>query len=125
MVMQQAGGVRIPPQDIEAEKALLGSIMLRPDMMVEALEQVERGSFYIGKHNTIYNAMADLSGKGDPIDLLSLSSRLTKPTRRSQHGRNCRREKMRRLSAWWKTQIRKRAVLGPRPSTRSYRRNRT
>ena len=77
MAMQQAGGVRIPPQDIEAEKALLGSIMLRPDMMTEALEQVERGAFYIGKHNTIYNAMADLSAKGDPIDLLSLSSRLT------------------------------------------------
>ncbi len=71
-----AGGVRIPPQDIDAEKALLGSIMLRPDMIAETLESVPMGAFYIPKHNLIFQCMADLYGAGSPIDLLSISSKL-------------------------------------------------
>lgn len=66
----------MPPQDIEAEKALLGSIMLRPDMLPEVLEVVEKGAFYVEKHNFIYNTMGDLYSQGNPIDLLSVSSKL-------------------------------------------------
>ncbi|HEY4515465.1 MAG TPA: replicative DNA helicase [Candidatus Paceibacterota bacterium] len=72
----KTGGVRIPPQDVEAEKALLGCIMLRPDTMSEVQENVEKGAFYSDKHNWIYNAMIDLASVGNPIDLLSLSSKL-------------------------------------------------
>lgn len=51
--------------------------MLRPDMIADILEIVPRGAFYVNKHNTIFNAMLDLTGKGEPIDLLSMSSRLS------------------------------------------------
>src|SRR3989344_7579747 len=76
MATNKIGGVRIPPQDVEAEKALLGSIMLRPDMLSAVLDSVEKGAFYIEKHNWIYSAMIDLYSAGNPIDLLSVSSKL-------------------------------------------------
>src|SRR3989338_651005 len=70
------GGVRVPPQDLEAEKALLGSIMLRPDQLPGVLDIVGHDGFYPEKHNIIYGAMLALSDAGNPIDLLSLSSKL-------------------------------------------------
>ena len=70
------GGVRVPPQDLEAEKALLGSIMLRPDQLPGVLDIVGHDGFYPEKHNIIYGAMLALSDAGNPIGLLSLSSKL-------------------------------------------------
>ena len=69
-------GPRIPPQDIENEKALLGSIMLKPGALYEIEDAVRPESFYATKHRIICEAMFDLHGKTEPIDLLSLSSRL-------------------------------------------------
>src|SRR3989338_8475050 len=86
MAATKTGGVRIPPQDIEAEKALLGSIMLRPDMLSAVLDSVEKGAFYIEKHNWIYSAMIDLYSAGNPIDLLSVSSKLKEQDRLDKIG---------------------------------------
>lgn len=69
-------GLRIPPHSAEAEMALLGSIMLRPDAIYEILDVVTPQSFYFEKHRTIFEAMLELFGKHSPIDILSLSSRL-------------------------------------------------
>jgi replicative DNA helicase len=69
-------GLRVPPQSLEAEMALLGSIMLRPDAIYEIMDVVRVESFYFEKHRTVYEAMLDLFSKHQPIDLLSLSSRL-------------------------------------------------
>ncbi|MEK7135487.1 MAG: replicative DNA helicase [Patescibacteria group bacterium] len=69
-------GLRIPPHSLEAEMALLGSIMLRPDAIYEVMDIVTPLSFYFEKHRTIFEAMLELFGKHQPIDLLSLSSRL-------------------------------------------------
>lgn len=69
-------GLRVPPQSLEAEMALLGSIMLRPDAIYEIMDIVRVESFYFEKHRTVYEAMLDLFSKHQPIDLLSLSSRL-------------------------------------------------
>ena len=79
-------GVRIPPQDIEAEKALLGSIMLRPDQISAVLDIVPPGAFYVEKHNIIYVTMRDLYALGHPIDLLSLSSKLKESGKLEQVG---------------------------------------
>lgn len=68
--------LRIPPQNLEAEKALLGSIMLRPEMMHEVMDVVSERSFYADRHRLIWTVMVELHGKGTPIDLLSLSTRL-------------------------------------------------
>lgn len=66
----------IPPQDIEAEKALLGSIMLKPNGLNQIADHIREESFYSEKHRLIYQAMIDLYQKNDPIDLLSLATRL-------------------------------------------------
>ncbi len=68
--------VRIPPQNTEAEMALLGSVMLRPDSIYEIIDFVTPKSFYAERHAIIYDSMLDLFTKRTPIDLLSLSSRL-------------------------------------------------
>ena len=69
-------GLRIPPHSLEAEMALLGSIMLRPDAIYEVLDIVSLQSFYFEKHRMVYETMLELFGKHQPIDLLSLSSRM-------------------------------------------------
>ncbi len=69
-------GLRIPPHSLEAEMALLGSLMLRPDAIYEIMDIVNVSSFYFEKHRLIYEAMLDLFSKHQPIDILSLSSRL-------------------------------------------------
>ena len=67
-------GARIPPQDLEAEKALLGSIMLAPETIHDVTELVSKDSFYSEKHRLIFEAMVNLSGRREPIDLISVSN---------------------------------------------------
>lgn len=68
--------LRIPPQSLEAEMALLGSVMLRPDCIYEIIDIISPKCFYFEKHRTIYETMLELFTKRQPIDLLSLSTRL-------------------------------------------------
>lgn len=68
--------VRIPPQDIDAEKALLGSIMVRPVGIHDIMDTIFPESFYVEKHGMIYKEMLDLTNKNEPIDLVSLTTKL-------------------------------------------------
>lgn len=68
--------VRVPPQDIDMERALLGALMLNQNAMYEIADLVGVDSFYVGKHRTIFDAMLALYGKGEPIDVVTLSSKL-------------------------------------------------
>ncbi len=68
--------LRVPPQNIEAEMALLGSIMLRPEVLHDIIDIIKPDSFYSEKHRIIFETMMDLSNKRSPIDLLSVSSKL-------------------------------------------------
>lgn len=70
------GGLRMPPHDIDAERALLGSIMLRPDAMYEITESISPQSFYLEKHRLIYDAALDLFTKRNPTDMLTVASKL-------------------------------------------------
>ncbi|MDE2079056.1 MAG: replicative DNA helicase [Patescibacteria group bacterium] len=67
---------RIPPQNIDAERALLGSVLLKPDGIHEVTDLVSADSFYVEKHRIIFRAMLDLASAGSPIDLLSTANRL-------------------------------------------------
>jgi replicative DNA helicase len=69
--------LRVPPQSLDSEKAVLGSIMLRPGAIHEITDLINHTSFYAGKHREIFKIMLELSSKGDPIDLLSLSQKLS------------------------------------------------
>lgn len=70
-------GDRVPPQSLEAERALLGSLLLKPDAIHDVSDLIHPESFYAEKHRHIFSAMQELSGRGEPIDLLSLGERLT------------------------------------------------
>jgi replicative DNA helicase len=67
---------RIPPQDIETERALLGSVMLNPQGIYDAADVVSPESFYASKHAIIFDSMLALHSKGEPIDLVTLSAKL-------------------------------------------------
>jgi replicative DNA helicase len=69
-------GLRLPPQSLDSEQAVLGSIMLRKDAMHEVEDILVPDSFYAEKHRIIFQAMLDLSVKNEPIDMLSLSTKL-------------------------------------------------
>jgi replicative DNA helicase len=77
---------RIPPQSLDSEKALLGAIMLRPDSLHDILDVVRPESFYSEKHRTIFESIADLSSKREPIDALSLSNKLKEKKQLEQIG---------------------------------------
>lgn len=80
--------IRVPPQNIDSEKALLGSIMLKPDVILEIIDTVTSKSFYVRKHGLIFEAMLKLFSKKEPIDLLSLSSKLKESKTLEQIGGN-------------------------------------
>ncbi len=78
--------LRIPPQSLEAEKALLGSIMIRPEVMHEVVDIINERSFYSDRHRLLWSVIMELHAKGVPIDLLSLSARLKEKEMLEQTG---------------------------------------
>ncbi len=69
-------GDRIPPHNIEAEQAVLGAIFLQPASLTLASELLIPEDFYRAAHQKIYNAMLDLSDKGEPVDLVTVTTEL-------------------------------------------------
>ena len=70
-------GIRVPPQDLTAEQALLGSIMIKPSGLNDLLTVISSDDFYSERHRRIYRAMLKLFDKNQPIDLVALTSSLT------------------------------------------------
>ncbi len=68
---------RVPPQNLEAEQALLGSLLLDKNAIVRIGDLITSEDFYADKHRTIFEAMLDLYRRQDPIDLVQLANRLT------------------------------------------------
>lgn len=67
---------KLPPQNTEAEQCLLGCLMLDKDAIVKIVDFIKSEDFYKGGHQDIYQAMAELYEKSEPIDILSVSARL-------------------------------------------------
>lgn len=68
--------LRMPPQTLETEKALLGALMIRPEGMFEVNDVLSADAFYSEKHRIIYRAMIALYSKNEPIDIESVRARL-------------------------------------------------
>lgn len=73
---RKADPLRMPPQSLESERALLGALMLRPDAINEATEVLSEDAFYSEKHRIIYRAMLALFAKSEPIDIESVRAKL-------------------------------------------------
>jgi len=72
----QQDNFRTPPQNLEAEQSVLGSLMLDKDAVIKIADLLKVGDFYKDDHNLIYEAMLELYESRDPLDVLSISNRL-------------------------------------------------
>jgi len=67
---------RVPPQSIEAEQGVLGSMLLERDAIARVVEMLRGEDFYREAHRRIYDAMVDLFERGEPVDLITVTDRL-------------------------------------------------
>ncbi len=67
---------KLPPQNLEAEQSALGSILIDKNAIIKVVDFLQTRDFYKASHQEIYQAMMDLFERNEPIDLLSVSSRL-------------------------------------------------
>lgn len=67
----------LPPQNLEAEEAILGGILLDAAALDRILNELHPDAFYIPAHRQIYQAALKLKGKGQPTDLMTVTSWLT------------------------------------------------
>ncbi|WP_273853880.1 replicative DNA helicase [Guptibacillus spartinae] len=67
---------RTPPQNIEAEQAVIGAVFLEIDALTTATEVLQPEDFYRAAHQKIFSVMIDLSEKGEPVDLVTVTSEL-------------------------------------------------
>lgn len=66
----------MPPQDISAEKAILGAIFLNHEALADVMEQVEPDDFYSRQHQILFQSMIELNDADQPIDVLTMKSSL-------------------------------------------------
>ena len=69
---QRIDQLRVPPQSIEAEQAVLGGLMLAPDAYDRIADQVTDNDFYRRDHQLIYRAIRELAEKNKPFDAVTL-----------------------------------------------------
>jgi len=67
---------RIPPQNVEAEQAVLGAILLDGEALLVVMERVVPEDFYRAAHQHIFEAMIRLNDENEPVDLITLSTKL-------------------------------------------------
>ena len=67
---------RVPPNDSQAEQAVLGSMLVDKDAILTVIDILMPEDFYRPEHEEIFRAMLDLNDKGEPIDLLTLKDQL-------------------------------------------------
>ena len=75
-VTHSKNGGRVPPQDIEAEKSLLGAVMIQDSVLPEVLTILKPTDFYEKRNELIFGAMISLYDSHKPIDLLTLTAEL-------------------------------------------------
>ena len=69
---------RVPPQNIEAEQAVLGAMLIKKEAIVEVQEILQPEDFYRETHRLVYEAMIELSGNDEAVDLVTLTEQLRK-----------------------------------------------
>ncbi len=69
---------RTPPQDVAAEQSVLGGMLISKDAIADVIEQLRSNDFYRPAHETIYDAILDLYGRGEPADAITVLGELTK-----------------------------------------------
>ncbi len=71
-------GERTPPQDVAAEQSVLGGMLLSKDAIADVVEVLKPSDFYRPAHQTVYDAILDLYGRGEPADPVTVAAQLTR-----------------------------------------------
>ena len=69
---------RTPPQDITAEQCVLGGMLLSKDAIADVVEMLRAPDFYRPAHQSVYDIVLDLYGRGEPADAVTVAAELTK-----------------------------------------------
>ena len=77
---------KLPPQNIEAEKSLLGCLMLDKNAIIKVADFLQPRDFYKSVHQEIYQAILDLFSRNEEIDLVSITNRLKEKNKLEQIG---------------------------------------
>jgi replicative DNA helicase len=64
---------KVPPQNLEAEASVLGGVLLENEAINQVLEVLRPEDFYRESHRKIFRAMIDITDRGEPVDLITLS----------------------------------------------------
>jgi replicative DNA helicase len=67
---------RVPPQDDVAEQSVLGAMLMSKDAIADVVECVRGTDFYRPAHETVYDAILDLYGRGEPADAVTVAAQL-------------------------------------------------
>lgn len=67
---------KVPPNDIEAEQAIIGSMLTDKDAVISAIETLKEQDFYREDNRAIYSAMLNLYNRSEPIDLITVKAEL-------------------------------------------------
>ena len=67
---------KIPPHDIEAEQAVIGSILTDKDAIMLAVEALKEDDFYRDDHKQIYSAILNLYNRAEPVDIITVKTEL-------------------------------------------------
>ena len=76
--MEQKIFERAMPHSIEAERSVLGAMLLETDALDQMIEQLKANDFYVGAHEQIFAAMEQIRLSGQAVDLITLSNALEK-----------------------------------------------
>jgi len=74
---EEMGGLK-PPQAIDIEEAVLGALLLEPNVVPDVLDQIQAECFYKDAHKKIFESISALSTRNDPVDIYTVSDELTK-----------------------------------------------
>ncbi|MGK2879250.1 MAG: replicative DNA helicase [Mycobacterium sp.] len=69
-------GDRTPPQDMAAEQSVLGAMLISKDAIADVTETLRGVDFYRPVHETIHDAIIDLYGRGEPVDMVTVAADL-------------------------------------------------
>lgn len=78
MAKKEVVAAKIPPQNLDAEKSLLGAVLIDEEVLTDVSEHLTPADFYEKRHGLIFGGMMRLYEKHKPVDLLTLTDELRK-----------------------------------------------
>ena len=68
--------IRIPPNNIDAEKSVLGAVLVSPDAVLDIIDLLRPDDFYRKDHETVFEAVLELFNRNQPIDVVTVAEKL-------------------------------------------------